>query len=72
MPLSPRWRARLVALLLFGLALTIATPAVVLLLARTIGAAVTAQPAELVGLGASVGVGGACLVAAYWVLIDSA
>ena len=69
-PLGSRWRARLLAALLFVVACALGGPATMLLLARTLGATVPWHPAELLGLGAALGLGGAFLASAYWVLAD--
>mgnify|MGYP001562300083 CR=1 FL=1 len=68
--LSPRWLARLLALVLLALGLALLAPAAAWLLARTLGAAIQSGPGELALLGATFGVGSACLVAAYWTVAE--
>ena len=71
-PVIVRWRRRLLALALLALALTVGGPAVAVLLARTLGSAITIRPLELAGLGAAIGISAACLIAAWWVVEDTA
>lgn len=68
--LSARWWARLCALALFALGLTLLAPAAAILLARTLGSVIQAPAGELFLLGAALGLGSAVLIAAWWIVAE--